>query len=73
MKIFNRENRYERIVQKIKQLIPKYEQLDDETLQEQTVLFRESLAQGKTATPYITRRLCSHMCSFRACFEYATV
>ncbi|WP_419155094.1 accessory Sec system translocase SecA2 [Weissella minor] len=48
MKIFNRENRYERIVKKIKQLIPKYEQLDDETLQEQTVLFRESLAQGKT-------------------------
>lgn len=48
MKMFNRESRYERIVQKIKHLIPKYEQLDDEALQEQTVLFRERLAQGKT-------------------------
>lgn len=41
MKLFHRKNKYERIVDRIKELIPTYDAMTDETLQNQTDVFRE--------------------------------
>ena len=47
MKLFHRKNKYERIVDRIKELIPTYDAMTDETLQNQTDVFRERLQQGE--------------------------
>ncbi|MBM7616678.1 preprotein translocase subunit SecA [Weissella uvarum] len=46
MQVLHTEQRYQRIVKKIKKLMLKYADMSDETLQSQTALFREQLANG---------------------------
>jgi preprotein translocase subunit SecA len=47
--------KYRKIAKKIYQVLPRYKQMSDEELQQQTKIFQEELAAGKTLTQLLPR------------------
>jgi preprotein translocase subunit SecA len=47
--------KYRKIAKKIYQVLPKYQQMTDEELQDQTRIFQEELAGGRTLTQLLPR------------------